>query len=282
MSGSVKIVAVNIPLLSLAALLSLSFAALLCPCTAFAQDGRERLPEAARRSLAERGFPWYDAEQDDLQRLDVDAEDTEEDIARNRSSDWKGEPTARSGRRLNTGWLGAFRYVLNILLWGVLLCLLLGLLYLLIRFLLKRERMWSEEGAAPGEATATVRAEAEQFDNLPFDMARPQGNLLDEAKHLYEQGNYQRAIIYLFSYELMHLDRHQMIHLSKGKTNRQYLRELRWQPAVAQVIHQTMIAFEDAFFGDRALTREEFETCWNQLDTFHRHVEQSSEQTAAA
>ena len=269
------------PLLSLAALLSLCFAGMLYSRTAVAQDARERLAEAARRSLAEGDYPWYDAERDDLQRLDVDAEDTE-DIARNRSSDWSGEPTARSGRRMNTGWLGGFRYVLNVLLWGVLLCLLLGLLYLLIRFLLKRERMWAEEGAAPGEATATVRAEAERLDNLPFDIARPQGNLLDEAKHLYEQGDYQRAIVYLFSYELMHLDRHQMIHLAKGKTNRQYLRELRWQPAVSQVIHQTMIAFEDAFFGDRALTREEFETCWKQLDTFHQQVEQSAEQTVAA
>ena len=43
---------------------------------------------------------------------------------------------------------------------------------------------------------------------------------------LYEKrGNFNQAIIYYYSYQLVTLDRRQVIRLAKGKTNRQYLRE---------------------------------------------------------
>jgi hypothetical protein len=62
--------------------------------------------------------------------------------------------------------------------------------------------------------------------------------------------------------------------LARGKTNRMYLRELRQQPQLKSILELTMTAFEDVFFGNHNLSREEFEACWRQLDDFHKHVEQ--------
>ena len=51
-------------------------------------------------------------------------------------------------------------------------------------------------------------------------MPRPKGTLLEEARRSYEQGDYNTAIVYLYSYQLVKLDQNQWIRLAKGKTNR--------------------------------------------------------------
>ncbi len=63
--------------------------------------------------------------------------------------------------------------------------------------------------------------------------------------------------------------------LAKGKTNRQYLREAGRERPLASLLERTMVTFEDVFFGRRALDREGFEICWNQLDQFERLVAQA-------
>jgi hypothetical protein len=86
--------------------------------------------------------------------------------------------------------------------------------------------------------------------------------------------------MYLFSYQLVHLDKHHLIRLAKGKTNRQYLRELRAQneesdgQGLRGILRRTMIAFEDCFFGDHAIEKNRFEACWQRLDDFHKTVQQ--------
>jgi argininosuccinate synthase len=69
------------------------------------------------------------------------------------------------------------------------------------------------------------------------------------------------------------LDKANRIRLVRGKTNRQYLGELRESPELADLVGQTMIAFEDVFFGERTLTREQFEACYRRLDQFHAELE---------
>ena len=89
-----------------------------------------------------------------------------------------------------------------------------------------------------------------------------------QARTHYEQGNYSEAIIYLFSYELVELDRSALIRLAKGKTNRQYLREAAATRSMKPLLERTMVTFEDVFFGRRTLDRSGFEACWKQLDEF--------------
>ena len=64
----------------------------------------------------------------------------------------------------------------------------------------------------------------------------------------HQLGNYGEAIIYLFSYQLVRLDRSQLIRLAKGKTNRQYLGELQSASPLKRMLAQSMSSFEDVFF----------------------------------
>jgi hypothetical protein len=102
----------------------------------------------------------------------------------------------------------------------------------------------------------------------------PETDLLSEARRYYEAGDYSKAIIYYFSYQLVQLDEHQRIRLARGKTNRQYLREVHTQPVLREITEITMVAFEDVFFGNHALNRERFERCWNRLDDFRQQLQQ--------
>jgi hypothetical protein len=79
-------------------------------------------------------------------------------------------------------------------------------------------------------------------------------------------------MIYLFSYKLLALDRHNLIRLARGKTNRQYVAELSQQPTLQELLRHSMVAFEDVFFGQHRLDPERFEGCWQSLDRFHQHL----------
>jgi hypothetical protein len=227
--------------------------------------------EAGRRALSgHTQFPWYDAERDGLRRVDVRPP---RDTAEHRRSKWQAEPSLPASNRpsfgTGWGWLGA---LLETLLWTALLAVLGFLIYLLARTYLLSH-------AAPEVADSTeweTKAEADSIESLPFEMPRPQADLLAQARRLYEQGAYAQAIVYLFSYQLVQLDRHQAIRLTRGKTNRQYLRELLSRPELKRILEHTMIAFEDVFFGHHPLDRAGFERCWERLDEFHQNLTEAA------
>jgi hypothetical protein len=106
------------------------------------------------------------------------------------------------------------------------------------------------------------------IERLPVPVDRAHGDLLGEARRLYDQMQYGRAILYLFAYELLQLDRHHVIRLARGKTNRQYLRELTRVSPLSPPLERTMVAFESVFFGRQALDRGGFEACWQELPQF--------------
>jgi len=222
------------------------------------EQGKQALSNTAK-------FPWYDRRQDEVRPLHL-VPRSDADSA-NRSSQWTNtdqQTTGGAGRR--TGALGP------VLQWIGLtaLIILLGVIaYLVATAFLKEE---ISEGAAQRRVVETSR-DVDRVEELPFHVRGASGDFLSEARRLYEAGQFSEAIFYLFSYQLVQLDRHQVIRLTKGKTNRQYLRETRQRPAVRPILEQTMYAFEDAFFGHKTLTREQFERCWRQLDEFHAELD---------
>jgi hypothetical protein len=123
-----------------------------------------------------------------------------------------------------------------------------------------------------GEEIETTLTDAQRIENLPFKVRSPTGDFLSEARRFYNEGNYGEAIIYLFSYQLIQLDKNQWIRLSKGKTNRQYLREVRGKQDLRGLVHTTMVAFEDFFFGQHPIDKSRFDACWEKLDQFHELV----------
>ena len=78
------------------------------------------------------------------------------------------------------------------------------------------------------------RRDADRVEALPFHVRAASGDFLAEARRLYDAGHYSEAIVYLFSYQLVQLDKHHVIRLAKGKTNRQYVRETRQRPAAGR------------------------------------------------
>jgi hypothetical protein len=226
------------------------------------QDADETSVELVRNAFEScPDFPWYDPEQDTIRRSDVRASG---DI-QNRHSRWEATLPA---------WQLPYwaSWLLEIAAWSLLAILLAALVALLVRAFL------AYEGApAPlDERTAGGPAEDDRVEHLPFQLPQRQVSLLEEARRLSQAGHYGEAIVYLYSYQLIQLDQHHLIRLERGKTNRQYLREIRPRGAIRELLERTMIAFEDVFFGNHTLDRLRFESCWNALDHFHQQVRQAS------
>ena len=125
----------------------------------------------------------------------------------------------------------------------------------------------------PGQVGLTT--DVGRIEKLSFQVQRPSHDLLSEARASYAAGNYAKAIVYLFSYQLVHLDRNHLVRLAKGKTNRQYLREVRAQADIVRIVGETMTVFEDVLFGRHTIDRRQFEACWNRLDEFHQCVQKA-------
>jgi len=213
--------------------------------------------EAGQEALGgSRRFPWYDGQTDGVRRIDF-----------------------RTARRLSSGggWNLNFLNLslFELLAWTVVLVVLGLLFYLLIRAYLNREKR-----AAMSQTADAVRGghlnEAARVEALPFQLKRGTTDLLGEARRNYEQGNYGEAIIYLFSYQLVQMDKGQVIRLTKGKTNRQYIREIGPRRPLRDLVEQTMTVFEDVFFGNYSIHRDRFESCWNRLGEFEHLLERGT------
>jgi hypothetical protein len=222
------------------------------------------------RGLRANPLPWYDARHDQLQPVAVEAES---DTLKNRESTWVvGPRTNRPPKRVRpTPIATGLRRGLQIAGWVVLAILLALCAAALAWAFLRGEERRATPAAGP--RARPQAAEAAQIDNLPFVLESPQLDLLTEARRQYEAGNYDQAVIYLFSFQLVQLDHHQLIRLEKGKTNRQYLRELYAHVSLRRMVEQVMRLFEDVFFGRRHLSRTQIDACWQRLGEFDAQLE---------
>ena len=225
-----------------------------------------------REALRQERFPWYDKSADDVRvvpfRVSTDAE------ARSRHSTWvKGTASARANSRLS-GWSGVSGLfdsdVWSAVASAVGILLLLGVVVLLVWTFVKLLNKENDHDEDIEETHAESVRVQNQIDKLPFDLAEPTRDLLTAARRSYESGDIRQAIIYLFGYQLVHLDSVQAIQLEDGKTNRQCLSELTGSKLHA-ILERTMLAFEDVFFGELPLEPAVFAQCWNDLDRFHQY-----------
>ena len=192
-------------------------------------------------------YPWYNSSADNVRRIEI-----KEPV----DWDWRFD-------------IGGLMGILEVMAWIVIIVILAGIVFLLVRALLNRE----DRVATTGEnASRPDEGDGARVEALPFPVRAGKSDLLAEARRLYREGNYGQAIVYLFSYQLVQLDKQQVIRLTKGKTNRQYLREVGPRATLQGLIEQTMVTFEEAFFGNRAIDRVRFESCWTRLDEFETLV----------
>lgn len=242
-------------------------ALLLMPQIACAELTDEQAIETARETLRGRSrAPWYDREEDDVRELNVAPSDPADSA--NRKTKWAAKKGTPRRWWWNWGSIDFLSGALQVVGLTVLVALLILIGYLISKAFLKTEITETKVSKVVETGKDTARVEA-----LPFQLRKPTSDFLSEARRLYEAGNYSEAIIYFYSYQLVQLDRHHVIRLAKGKTNRQYLRETRTRPLLRDILDCTMVAFEDVFFGHHTLSRERFDDCWRRLDEFHAELE---------
>lgn len=226
--------------------------------------------EAGKKAFTSAGPPWYDADSDGLKPLKVKETKEEE------RKDWKPD-----GPKWTWDWkwwpdFSVLGEVMRWLGWILLIGLVALIIYALVRAFMEIE-------PPPGTLTSRQLSpeeeaiqEARRIENLPTQVKAKKGNFLDVARELYQQGKFGEAIVYLFSHRLLQLDRAGYIRLTKGKTNRQYLTEIQSSKDLQKILGQTIVPFEDVFFGHHSLTKERFEGCWNRNDQFEQIIQEVS------
>lgn len=249
-------------------------AALLAHSAATSALGQETVERAAseevKQSLNDQSFPWYDAKTQSEKPVSIIADPDETGQRDSKwlgSGDWQSKRATRTFRP-NFNWVGT---IFQVIFWFLVASLLLGLSYVVITAFMKADVQLAL--GSGGDSEEDEEQDKTRIENLPFQVKRPNANLLEEAKACYERGDYNDAIVYLYSHQLIELDRRQAIYLTKGKTNRQYLRELRERPTLERILESSVLVFEEAFFGRHTISRSQIDRCFAQLSDFDRELE---------
>jgi hypothetical protein len=224
-----------------------------------AQEADESV-ELGRDALSKRNYPWYERQEDTARPLRVgkkSATQTETPTTRTKTA----TPTSQGG---GFTLFGSALQVLGLI---VLTLVLAGVAALIAWAFLRNETSQTQ-----GASVVAASREVDRVEQLPFALKRASSDFLAEARRLAQEGNYSEAVIYLYSHLLVELDKHHIIRLAKGKTNRQYLRETRTRPVLAGILETAMVAFEDVFFGHYELPRERFEECVGEVGRFEAEL----------
>jgi len=221
---------------------------------------------AAREVLRDKpDLPWYDPDRDAIRRVSVPPNEDDQ----RRQSRWASESVAERAST-EAAPRSLFWQIMQVLAWTILGALLIAIMWLLVW----AARRMDVGGLAHGKIIDRATVGPERMEDLPMAIPPTDQDLLAAARASYEAGDFGMAIIYAYAHQLVELDHHHAIQLRKGKTNRQYLRELRTRPRLRELLRDTMLVFEAVFFGQHTLSRPQFERCWENLDEFHRQLEQ--------
>lgn len=279
-------------------LLSLASQSVSSAAVPQANEPQATAPQAAddlvTESLESMGsLPWYDRESRQVNPVDV-APRLDDSV--NRDSRWvpkpkKAKKASRSSNNFTTGntgntgpasyplflqWIFAnFSTIIGWVLFAIsLVALITMLVFLVMRMEPTEDIKTATSSSGDSEPTAEELA---KLEHLPIEVATNQGNLLERADQLRQTGRLGEAIIYLFSQRLLQLDRCHAIRLSRGKTNQQYLRELRGRADLQGVMQRTVASFERSFFGGYSLTTEEYDRIRNEQASFDAFLAASRE-----
>ena len=224
-------------------------------------------------SLAAQGLesmPWVDQESGEISPKGLgereaavtrDRDSIPEAVTKKKKKTTRAPLTAPS---VGLGFMG------TVFVYGVLGIAAVALIGLLV-WVIMNSRIEMELGS--DDISRPDRSIAESIRHLPFEMDVAKGNFRQQAQAAYQSGNFRMALIYLFSHVLVTLDQAKLVRLKKGKTNRQYLRELSDSPPLASYYGDVMVPFEQTFFGDYPVTKDVFDNCWRGLDDFQSTVQ---------
>jgi hypothetical protein len=227
-----------------------------------------------------RAAPWYDSEAKQIRPLEFRPR---VDDSIHRDSRWLPKPkklnqpaqpqktSANQGTGGNTGsgLFGSSFTLGNLFAWillGVTLLAIVGLIvYAISRAEMKLAGEKSGSGREAGGGKGPDRQTLERIKHLPAELRRTDVNLRTECERLMGEGHYDQAIILLLGHQLLLLDKHGLLRLSRGKTNGRYVRETRTHHAQCALwLRETADAFEQSYFGRYEIAAEVFEQLWQQ------------------
>jgi len=212
----------------------------------------EPTPETAKSALSKRTYPWYDAKSDSFRPLQPPKEEVD-----------RGSKMLDSSAPIGQSIGQSVGPILLVMMWTLLVVLIVALLALIARSLgvidpLVRQARQPDD---PGVDIETIEA-------LP-EPVRGVRDLLGEAERLAAQASFSDAMTFYYGWQLVQLDRQQWIEVQKGKTNRQYRREISvTRPELNEVFGASIRLFEDAFFGKLSVSQDAFERVWAERDRF--------------
>ncbi len=232
----------------------------------------------AKQALSSKPYPWYDADNDGTrtielgQRPDARSANREniplKEIQSSKKNTPNNRPALGGGGVTNFG--NSVTSGISVLVWAIVIGVGFLIIGVLIWAMMRMETQELEDEVVP------QRSMEESIKQLPFELDAPTGDFRQLAKAAYSAGNHREAMNYLFSHVLVTLDQTGLIRLRKGKTNRQYLNELRPHRRLASYYQRVMVPFEASFFGAHELTQADFAACWDGLDEFQSNVTQAS------
>ena len=140
--------------------------------------------------------------------------------------------------------------------------------------------IWLAIKFVPGLQNLTLEGQKDEkqrkrrLETLPVEARNDMNDLLGAAWRAFELGDLRQAVILYFSFQLLELDKSELIRLHRGKTNREYSRELRDRTNIRVLYEQTMYVFERVYFGEHKISRSEFLPIWNNRDQFQAATKQ--------
>ncbi len=239
-------------------------------CAAPANDG-------STDALGGHEYPWYDADQRSVKPLEQEPGSKPTSNERASVPIAKPKPAKTPGGTTNTavggggGGPGPMGEGAGTTLFVIVATIILVVIVALVMTFLYIESTKSETTQSAG------RSRKQSIEQLPFDLDSADGDFRAAADAAYRSGDLRKAIIYLYSHVLVTLDQNRLIRLRKGKTNRQYLREVQRHNGVSGYFQQVMLPFESVFFGDHEMDADQFQRCWSGLNGFHAKVKDNAE-----
>lgn len=224
---------------------------------------------------------WYDADQQSLIPIPVRPS---VDDSPNRDSRWLPKPkgvTKSSAAPTNTGGGNSASGIGQAFGWVLLSAIAILLIVLIVYAIRNSEASLFKPLGAVARDEGPDNATRERMKELPAELQDHTGDLRFEAERLMNAGQFDRAIVYLYGHQLLTLDRHAWLRLSRGKTNHRYVREVRQKSTdLAGLLNQTVDAFERSYFGRHGITQREFQVLWQQNKQLERVAERESEVAA--
>lgn len=194
-------------------------------------------------SLKKHKYPWYDSSTGEFKPVSDIPEEEKKKQPDNSSLDFK-----------------LIDVVMRVLFWTLVIVVVVWMSVLLVRAFMDIP----EKEKNPTADMPVVSQE--RLDLLP-EITRGVTDFLSEAQKQAKLGDFSRAMIFYYSWQLLMLGDQEVIELESGKTNRQYLREAsQSRPDLRELFALSIRMFEEAIYGGITLVAADFQGIWTQRE----------------